>query len=88
MRQSLPYFTQLVVSKTLTTDKMSYGPSLVDAFREAARYTARILGGANPADLPVQQSTKFELVLNLKVAHALSLDVPHSILSRADEVIE
>jgi putative ABC transport system substrate-binding protein len=67
---------------------MSYGPSLVDAFREAARYTARILGGANPADLPVQQSTKFELVLNLKVAHALSLDVPHSILSRADEVIE
>jgi putative ABC transport system substrate-binding protein len=67
---------------------MSYGPSLVDAFREAARYTARILGGAKPADLPVQQSTKFELVFNLKAAHALSLDVPQSILSRADEVIE
>ena len=67
---------------------MSYGPSLLDAFREAAHYTARILGGAKPADLPVQQSTKFELVLNLKVAHALSLDVPQSILSRADEVIE
>jgi ABC-type uncharacterized transport system substrate-binding protein len=67
---------------------MSYGPSLVDAFREAGHYTARILGGAKPADLPVQQSSKFELLFNLKAARALSLDVPQSILSRADEVME
>src|ERR1043165_3931530 len=67
---------------------MSYGPNLVDAFREAGHYTARILGGARPADLPVQQSSKFELVFYLKAARALSLDVPQSILSRADEVME
>jgi putative ABC transport system substrate-binding protein len=67
---------------------MSYGPSLVEAFREAAHYTARILRGDKPADLPVQQSTKLELVFNFKVAKALSLDVPQSIFVSADEIIE
>jgi len=67
---------------------MSYGPSLIEAFREAAQYTARILNGDKPADLPVQQSTKLELVFNLKAADALSLDVPQSILAGVDEIIE
>ena len=67
---------------------MSYGPSLIEAFREAAHYTARILSGDKPADLPVQQSTKLELVFNLKAAKALSLDVPQSIFASADEIIE
>jgi putative ABC transport system substrate-binding protein len=67
---------------------MSYGPNLADNFRNAAGYVSRILKGANPAEMPVEQPTKFELVINLETAKALGLTLPPTLLLRADEILQ
>ena len=67
---------------------MSYGPNFLDLFRRAADYVNKILRGAKPEDLPVEQPTKYDLVINLTTARALGLDIPAKLLALADEVIE
>ena len=87
MRQRLPVMSEFRPA-TEAGALMSYGPNQVELWRRSAAYVDKILKGANPADLPVEQPTKFELVINLKTAKALGLDMPLHFQQLADEVIE
>jgi putative ABC transport system substrate-binding protein len=86
-RHRLPavYFERLYVA---SGGLISYGPDFVDQFRQAADYVDRVLRGEKPADLPVQAPNKYDLVINLRTAKELGLDIPPAVLARADEVIE
>jgi len=87
MQRQLPT-TGVVREMTDAGYLISYGENLLDTFRRAASYVDKILKGRKPSDLPVEQPTKFELVVNLKTATALGLTIPAVVLARADEVIE